>query len=98
MFTIKIAYKGKNILLPKGIDSTGKIESELISRFPGEFPYGAALSYQGNPIADFAQIEAIAVGTGAKSLKIEAEPAVQKVLSVIEEEKKSESTEKTEVK
>lgn len=48
MFSIKIAYKGKNILLPKGTDSIKKIEDELLSRFQGDFANGVALSYQGN--------------------------------------------------
>jgi hypothetical protein len=34
MFSIKIAYRGKNILLPKGTDSIKKIEQEMTSRFP----------------------------------------------------------------
>jgi hypothetical protein len=35
MFSIKFAYKGKNIVLPKGTDSIKKIEQEVTSRFPG---------------------------------------------------------------
>ena len=56
MFTIKIAYKGKNFLLSKGTDSIKKIEQELTSRFPGDFVHGVALSYQGNAITEFEQI------------------------------------------
>lgn len=53
MFSLKIAYKGKNILLGKGTDSFKKIEQELNSRFPGEFPYGIVLKYQGNTFNEF---------------------------------------------
>lgn len=67
--SIKIAYKGKNILLPKGTDSIKKIEDELISRFSNEFVYGVGLKYLGNDITDYAQIEEI-FATGVKSLKI----------------------------
>ena len=67
--SIKIAYKGKNILLPKGMESIKKIEDELISRFPGDFVFGVSLKYLGNAITDYAQIDEI-FATGVKSLKI----------------------------
>lgn len=54
MFTIKIAYKGKNFLLSKGTDSMKKIKEELTSRFPADFAtHGIAISYQGKPITEF---------------------------------------------
>ncbi len=37
MFSLKVAYKGKNILLGKGVDSLEKICDDVKSRFPGEF-------------------------------------------------------------
>lgn len=45
MFSIKVAYKGKNIALPRGINSLLKIEDELKNRFPGEFPNGVTFKY-----------------------------------------------------
>lgn len=56
MFTIKIAYKGKNFLLSKGTDSMKKIREELTSRFSADFAHGIAISYQGKPITEFEQI------------------------------------------
>ena len=35
MFTIKVAFKGKNILLGKGITSFDTIREELEARFSG---------------------------------------------------------------
>lgn len=35
MFSLKISYKGKNILLGKGISGLQKIDEELAVRFPG---------------------------------------------------------------
>jgi len=35
MLSIKVAYKGKNIALPRGINSLLKIEDEIKNRFPG---------------------------------------------------------------
>ena len=72
MFTIKIAYKGKNILLPKGTDSIKKSEQELASRFAGEFLYGVVLSHQGNNLTGYEQIEALAGTSANKSIKLEA--------------------------
>ena len=36
MFTIKVAYKNKNVLLGKGIKSFDTIRDELSARFPGD--------------------------------------------------------------
>jgi hypothetical protein len=44
--SIKISYKGKNTLLPKGVDSLQKIESEMGNRYKDEFKYGIILKYQ----------------------------------------------------
>ena len=53
MFSIKITYKGKTVLLPKNTDTIKKIEQELTSRFPNQFLYGAILNYQGKIISAY---------------------------------------------
>lgn len=75
MFSLKISYKGKNILLGKGISGLQKIDEELAARFPGQFLHGALLKYQDNIITEFEQIEAIASTLPNKSIKLEAEQA-----------------------
>lgn len=75
MQTLKISYKGKTFVAPKGTDSLGKIQQELVSRFPGEFIHGALINFNGNRMNDFQQIQDTASTLGLKSAKVQAEPA-----------------------
>lgn len=79
MFVIKIAFRGKNILLGRGIDSFEKIKSEVETRFPGEVPYGIRVRYQGQALSNFDEVKRIVDSTAAKSIKLEIEALDQAV-------------------
>lgn len=70
MFTIKVAFKGKNILLGKGITSFDAIKNELEARFPGELPFGVIFAYKGEPLNHFDDVQAIASENKLSSVKI----------------------------
>lgn len=72
MLTIKIAFKGKNILLSKGVNSIEKIREELAARFPIEEITRVCFSYKSEEITSYDRIREIVETEGLKSIKIEA--------------------------
>lgn len=73
MFALKINFKGKNILLGKGINSFEAIQKELQVRFPGELSHAIIVKYQGEVLEDFEQVRLIAESQSSRSLKLEVE-------------------------
>ena len=82
MFTIKVAFKGKNILLGKGITSFDTIREELEARFSGQLPFGVIFTYKGEPLNKFEDIQALASNNKLTSVKIEATPVSNPVSKV----------------
>lgn len=85
MFLVKVSFRGKNILLGKGISSLEEIEDQIRSRFPNQLPYGALVKYQGVILNNFKELDALTQGLDSKTIKLEVEPLPQSMIKVSSE-------------